>query len=236
MSSTVDSNVIDYVTAATKAVLGMVPFAGSLLAELAGTIIPNQRIDRISRFSVELEGRLSGMDQILIRTNLLDENFTDLLETTARQAAQALTKERLQYLASLVANGMDRERLSFIESKQILRLLGEINDVEVVWLRFYLHPYMSGDVEFREKHKMVLAPITAELGADQATRDKRALQTNYQQHLVSLGLLERPLQVDQKTGAPVYDRSTNDWKHKGHQLTSLGGLVLRQIGFPEETT
>jgi hypothetical protein len=32
----------DYVTSAAKAVLGVVPFAGSLLAEVAGTIIPNQ--------------------------------------------------------------------------------------------------------------------------------------------------------------------------------------------------
>lgn len=31
----------DYVTSAAKSVLGIVPFAGSLLAEVAGTIIPN---------------------------------------------------------------------------------------------------------------------------------------------------------------------------------------------------
>lgn len=52
MPSNVESNATDYVTAAAKAVLGLVPFAGSLLAELAGTIITNQRIDRLSKFSV----------------------------------------------------------------------------------------------------------------------------------------------------------------------------------------
>lgn len=235
MSSTIDSNAIDYVTAAAKAVLGMVPFAGSLLSELAGTIIPNQRIDRLSKFSVLLEDKLSGMDQDFIRTKLRDENFTDLLESTARQAAQAVTEERRLYLANLIANGVDGERLSFVESKQILRLLGEINDIEVIWLRFYLYPYMNGDLEFREKHKAVLAPVSAEYGSDQATQDKRALQQNYLQHLVSLGLLERPLQVDQKTGYPIYDKAAKDWKTQGHQLTSLGRLVLRQIGLLDVT-
>ena len=72
-------------------------------------------------FSVQLEGKLTDMSHDLIRTKLLDENFTDLMESTARQAAQAVTEERLGYLASLIANGIDGERLSFVESKQILR-------------------------------------------------------------------------------------------------------------------
>ena len=49
---------IDYVTSAAKAILGAVPFAGSLLTELAGTVIPNQRIDRIAKFAAVLEYRL----------------------------------------------------------------------------------------------------------------------------------------------------------------------------------
>lgn len=234
MSSSTDSNTTDYVTTAAKAVLGMVPFAGSLLAELAGTIIPNQRIDRLSKFTIQLEGKLTGIDQDLIRTKLRDENFTDLFEATARQAAQAVTEERREYLASLIANGMDDQRLSFVESKQILRVLGEINDVEVIWLRFYLHPYLYGDHAFREKHKTILEPIVATLDSNQPMLDKHSLQQNYLQHLVSLGLLDKPHQLDPKTGYPLFDKTANDWKTRGHQLTPLGRLVLRQIGFAYE--
>jgi hypothetical protein len=36
---------VDYVVSVAKASLGVVPFVGSLLAEIAGTLIPNQRID-----------------------------------------------------------------------------------------------------------------------------------------------------------------------------------------------
>ena len=41
------NNSADYVASAAKSALGAVPFAGSLLSEIAGNIIPNQRIDRI---------------------------------------------------------------------------------------------------------------------------------------------------------------------------------------------
>ncbi len=43
---TLELQKMDYVASAAKAALGVVPFAGSLLVELAGTVIPNQRINR----------------------------------------------------------------------------------------------------------------------------------------------------------------------------------------------
>jgi hypothetical protein len=49
------SQPIDYVTSAAQGILGAIPFAGSLLAELAGTVIPNQQIDRIAKFAEVLE-------------------------------------------------------------------------------------------------------------------------------------------------------------------------------------
>ena len=161
----------------------------------------------------------------------MDENFTDLFESTARQAAQAVTEERRGYLASLVANGIDGERLSFVESKQILRLLSEINDVEVIWLRFFLHPNLNGDHVFREKHKAVIKPISAVLGSNQATLDKHSFQQNYLQHLVSLGLLAKQYQLDSKTGYPLFDKTTNNWKIRGHQLTPLADSFCARSDF-----
>lgn len=69
----------DYVASAAKAALGAVPFAGSLLSEIAGSIIPNQRIDRIVAFAEELESKLSQVDQRLMRAALANEHFTDLI-------------------------------------------------------------------------------------------------------------------------------------------------------------
>jgi hypothetical protein len=215
MNKEIDQNATDYVVATAKAVLGMVPFAGSLLAELAGTIIPKQRIDRLADFAQKLENRFDGLDREQIRSKLTDENFTDLVEETALHAARAITEERRSYLAALLATGVSSDRISFIETKHLLRILGEVNDIEIIWLRFYLHPVINGDHEFRAKHEAVLEPVRATLGSDQATIDRHALQQNYLQHLISLGLLERPLEVDSRTGYPKFDKLSQDWKKKG---------------------
>lgn len=230
-----DNSATDYVAATVKAILGMAPIAGPLLAELAGTIIPKQRADRLASFVSMLDEKLRSMDKDMVRTKLLDENFTDLLEETARHATRSLTEERREYLASLLASGMSKEHVSFVESKHLLRILGEINDVEVIWLRFYLNPHLEGDEEFRATHAQVLEPVAAHIGSDQETVDREALQDNYVQHLVSLGLLSRPLRADAKTGQPTFDRSSGNWRMARARVTPLGRLLLRQIGLYEET-
>jgi hypothetical protein len=234
MTDKLDQNATDYVVSATKSALGMVPFAGSLLAELAGSIIPKQRMDRLIDYARKLEHRLSDLDQDAIRIKLSDENFTDLLEESARQAAQAITDERREYLASLLACGVSEDRVSFVESRHLLRLLSQINDIEVIWLRFYSHRTLNGDNEFRSKHAAILAPIRTTLGSDQETIDRKALQDNYTEHLVSLGLLTRPLRVDSKTGYPEFDKTTKIWKTDLTQTTSLGRLLLKYIGLDSQ--
>jgi hypothetical protein len=226
----IDQNSTDYVVATVKAGLGMVPFAGSILAELAGTIIPKQRTDRLIDFARKLESKLGELEKETLRAKLNDENFTDLLEETTRQAASAITDERRTYLSSLLSVGITDKRVSFIETKHLLRILSQINDIEIIWLRYYLYPLISGDDEFREKHASILEPVFAHIGSDQATIDKRALQESYVQHLVSLGLMERPLQIDSSTGLPIFDRHTRDWKVHSRQVTILGRLLLRYIG------
>lgn len=220
----------DYVASAAKAALGSVPFAGSLLAEIAGTVIPNQRIDRIVRFAMELEKKLADLKRDCVRTHLTDENFTDLVEEGLHQAARSTTDDRRQHIANIVANSLTSEDISFIESKHLLRLLGEVNDIEVIWLRFYLHPTLGGDDEFREKHKHLLSHRVATLGSSQTDIDKETLQQSYKQHLAQLELLSERYKIDSKTKLPEFDRDGRP-KTQGYELTRLGRLFLRQIGF-----
>lgn len=62
------SQASDYISALLKGALGAVPIAGSLLAEIAGTIIPNQRVDRLVSFARALEARLAGVEQQFLRS------------------------------------------------------------------------------------------------------------------------------------------------------------------------
>lgn len=217
----------DYVASAAKSALGMVPFAGSLLAEIAGNVIPNQRIDRIVKYAQALESRLLRIEQDVVKRNMSDENFTDLVEESLRQAARSLTEERRDYISSLVANSISSDDIEHYESKHLLRILGELNDIEVIWLRFYLNPVMNGDTEFREKHDHILNPVAAHFGSSQPQLDKSTLQNSYKEHLASLGLLEKEIDMDTSSRGVKL-------KTKGYRITSLGRLLLREVGFHNE--
>jgi hypothetical protein len=217
----------DYVASAAKSALGMVPFAGSLLAEIAGNVIPNQRIERIVKYAEALETRLSVLEQSVVEQNISDENFTDLVEESLRQAAKSLTDTRRDYISSLVANSISSDDIEHYESKHLLRILGELNDVEIIWLRFYLDPTKGSDTEFREKHRHIINPVSAHMGSKQPEIDKSTLQDSYKEHLTSLGLLEKDIDMD-TSGRGV------KLKTKGYSITSLGRLLLRELGFSNE--
>jgi hypothetical protein len=204
----------DYVASAAKAVLGAAPYVGNLLGELVGVVIPNQRADRLVKFAVELEKRLVTLEdraQDQLRTN---EHFGELLEEGLRQASRSLSDERRQYIASIIANSLTPDAIAHEESRHLLRMLGELNDIEVIWLRSYVDQSMSGDKEFRDKHHDILRPISREMGQPQGEIDRAALQDSYKQHLLQLGLLEAEATRSGST----------------YRLTTLGRLLLRQVG------
>ena len=220
---------------AAKAVLGTVPFIGSLLSELAGTVIPNQRTDRIVKFASILERRLSELEEDFIREQVNNEQFTDLLEEGLRQSARSLSPERREYIAAVIANSLTSQDIEYIESKHLLSILNDINDVEVLWLRSYRENTMGGDSEFREKHRNVLAPIAVSMGSSQQELDKETLQTSYKEHLVRLRLLKHYYKIDRKTKAPQYNAFTGAQEIARYEITPLGKLLLRQIGLGSES-
>lgn len=230
MDHVLDHNATDHAVALSKAALGMIPIAGPFLAELAGTVIPRQRADRLADYARGLADELAAIDQQLLRSKLNNENFTDLLEEGAREAVQSTSVERRAYIAKLISFGLTEDKITHVESKHLLRLLSQLNDIEIIWLRFYDYPIISGDGEFRKRHESVLEPVRATLGSGPDVVDKEALQQNYVERLVSLGLLNRPLLVDSKTRLPVFDPQRGEWKTQGRRTTPLGRLLLRHIG------
>jgi hypothetical protein len=144
------------------------------------------------------------------------------MEDDLHQAAQSLSDERREYIASIITNSLKAEDISYGESKHLLRILGELNDIEIIWLRFFLDPLMNGDHEFREKHKKILEPVSAYYGGSIELIDKEALQNSYKEHLANLGLLQREYETETK-----YARTK--LKTKGYSITSLGRLLLQFI-------
>jgi hypothetical protein len=233
-SEVVRTQAIDYVTSGTKGVLGAVPFTGSLFAEIAGSIIPNQRIDRIADLAVKLDQRIKSLEKEQITSQLNDQEFTDLVEEALRQASRSTTEDRREYLASLVANSLSSEEITHLESKHLMRILGELNDLEVLWLRFFHVPTIGGDQEFRELHKKTFEQRSAYIGCSTEKLDDHALQESYKDHLLKLGLLRRHI-AKSFDGKPEFDTFTGELKVSFIEASSLGRLLLRNIGLiPKE--
>jgi hypothetical protein len=231
--SSLQHNRADYVTSAAKAALGSVPFVGSLLAEVAGTVLPNQRIDRITKFAEVLERRLANLEHEFIEARLTDEYFTDLLEEGLRQSARSLTDERRDYIAAIISNSLSAQDINCVESKHLLRILNEVNDIEVVWLRSYMDPGLMSDNDFREQHQNILQPAVTSMGASREEFNKSVLQASYKEHLAQLNLLECRYKIDAKTKLPKYNLTTGVQEIAGYKITHLGNFLLRQVGFED---
>lgn len=203
---------VDHVTSALKGAVGAVPIVGSMLAEVVGTLIPNQRIDRIADFAQKLHDKIENLEDELLHTRLTNDNFTDLLEESLQQVARATSDTRREYIANLVANGLNNDDLDSIQDKHLLRILGELNDIEVIWLIAYAQEFfVEQQSEFQKRHGNVLRPIGAHMGSDQKEIDEEALQKSYKLHLEREGLLQ------------MNKRGT-------YEISSLGRLLVRRIG------
>lgn len=223
---------IDYVAAGAKSVLGTIPFAGSLLAEVAGSVIPEQRMDRIARFAAALQRRIAHLEEQAVRAEIKNEEFTELLEEALRQAARSTSEERREYLASALANSLTNDAIQHSETKHLLRIMGELNDIEIIWLRFYQDPVLGGDQEFRHKHAGVLERKNAYIGCSTDELDRYALQESYRKHLVDLGLVT-PVISKGRDGHPEFDTFSGNFKISYHHTSPLGNLLLRTIGLSQ---
>ena len=228
--SSLDSNRTDFNAKIAKTVVGLVPYAGGVLAELVDSIIPHQRMDRLVKFCKELDDRILKIENKNIHELFQNEEFVDLIEESFVQASRATTDERREYIVFIVVNGITDETVNYQDSKYLLRLLSELNDIEVIWLRFYLDPTLAGDTEYRKLHENVLTRVSSYKGADKETINKASIQKSYKEHLERLKLIKGNIRFDNKTNLPEFDRITGLPKVTYHQLTALGKMLLEHIG------
>lgn len=221
--------------AAVRGGLSAIPFLGSPLGEIIGITIPNQRLDRVVRFCRLLNRRLNAVEKSFLESRLRDESFTDLIEEGIIQAARSLSDERRNYIASVIISGLTSDDIQASESRHLLRILNEINDIEVVWLQYYSDSYIEEDEEFTETHKEILQPVIALMGSPQEELNKATLQDSYKEHLCQLGLLEHQYQIDNRTGIPEFNSTTGSLEVSEYRMTSLGELLINEIGLGKES-
>jgi len=221
---------VDLSVAALKGVIGALPFIGPLVAEVVGTLIPDQRVDRIERFLKKLDDKVSRLDGERVEERFESPEFVDLLEDGMYQAARALSDERLDYIASLLKNGLGDDELRHIELKRLLSLLDEINDAEIVILRSQAyHPESDPDSNFRKRHANVLKIRAASTDSNQREMDEAAIYDSFKNHLIDLGLLRPRYKKPRRGQLPEFDLKTGRVKSSGREITPLGRLLLRYV-------
>lgn len=226
----VSQNRTDVAAALAEGALGSLPFIGPMVAAIVGTIIPNQRMDRITEFLGMLEKKLENLEKDMLEERMRSEEFVDLFEDGTFQAARALSAERRERIAALLKNSLTSSDLEHIQQKQLLSLLGEINDAELIILQAHgldLDPW--AEEEFYERHEDTIRGPLALLGSSQEEGDRQAVHDSYRAHLTRLGLLRATYKKPKKGELPEWDLKTGMLKAKGYEITPLGRLLLRQI-------
>lgn len=215
------SNTADRFASVLRGVLGAIPTVGPLLAEVTCSLIPQQKLDRMSAFVQRLDALAKENSA---RISVLEERFRteeglDLLEESMTQAVRAVSDFRRVLLAQFIFTALTQNEMKYGESKKLLNLFRELTDQEVLILCYYVEdPYITPSQRhsrLRKEHPELFKLYTSVLGNSQEEIDQGALQKSYYNTLIRLGLLE-------EYGTP-------------YSTTELGKLMLRYMDvFPSD--
>ena len=204
-----------------------VPTIGPIVAHLVGSLIPDQRLQRIERFLQLLERRLNDMERADLQGRLAKPTKVHLFENGAEQAVRALTDERIGLIASVVANGITGEKKEELEAKRVLNVLRELDDAQIIMLAAKLQKNWG---DFRDRHAQVVYRPVVTFGSEDEDRDKAALYDAARAQLVRLGLLSPVFRSLKKGELPEFDPKTGMMKSTRDQITPLGRMVLQHVG------
>ena len=221
----------DVVATIGKGLVGAIPFVGPLAAEIVGTIIPNQRIDRIESTLRLLESKILESDKEKVKQRIVTPEYVDLMEDGFWQTVRALSEERKDYIASLLKNSLTDDELKCIEYKRLIFILGELNDIEILILKSKSMERGTREYqEFYDAQKNSIAwLIPIDSGATQEEKDRYAIYKTYNLHLTNLGLLKGRFKTLRKGDLPEFDQETGMIKATSYGITMLGRLLLRSI-------
>jgi hypothetical protein len=202
---------------------GSVPWVGAVLSEIVSSLIPNQKLDRLSAFATLLGRRLEGLEEDF-RTQLVDDENVLFFEDVLIEAARAVTEERRERLAALVCNGVREKSFEPSYKRRLLQIVGQVNDMELLILDGYNPKPGQG---WRPSPR---GPDSRD-SSSQALKDMRAVHDSFEPHLLDLGLLSRRFERPGLSGRkePEIDLKTGMARSTGLQITDLGSALMRFV-------
>jgi hypothetical protein len=211
----VHANEVDHAVNAWSATISALPGAGSILAEVVRTIVPNQRMDRMGEYLKELDIELSDVRRDLLETKTGTQEFGDLFRDTAYQAADTSSQDRRHRLAALLRNSLTHDEIAHEQERKLLSILGQLNDAELIILGYFGTDMVGekADEYLRRHGDLVMAPMLETGMSDEESHDE-TMKQEYRTTLNRLGLT-----------AP---------NNRGSEhITRFGRLLLHYIDGPE---
>jgi hypothetical protein len=191
----------DFAVAVVKGLAGAIPFAGSIVSELVGKIIPEQRIHRLEDYARFLNERLEKIDQARLDERIRNPQNVDLFEEGAIQSIRALSASRREHIARLVAYGIAGDEKERLEARRLLDLIKEIDDDQIIILTSYLRKH-DRDELFRNTHKAILRPERPHINSSTEERERYAVASVARDQLIRLGLLLPQFKLPNKGEMP----------------------------------
>lgn len=205
----------DVAVALTKGLAGLAPGVGPLLGEAIGTVIPNQRIDRVADFARNLGRKIDLLSLEVERLRCFLESGVGLevFEALVLQVARSTSARRREYLASLFVNAVWSADFDHEKTMVLLRLMDELTDAELVFLQLFAIEDDEERWEFAHRFEAVVGGIDRTSGAPR-DRERYAVQEGQLQNLRRAGVISG--------GAAI-------------GVTELGKMLLREIHDPAST-
>ena len=215
----------DRTVAIARAAGSLVP-GGQVIAELIGEIIPNQRIERLERYTRRLAERVDHLE-----TTKGTHERVALFEDGAFLAIRATTEDRMKHIADVVSNGLNGSEQEVLDGRRLLNLLSQLDVDDIIFLESKIHGRLETAV--KRHPDIVREPFVSQASGDEE-RDHAILWRLRERTLIRLGLLQVKYRKPKRGEMPEFDQTTGMIKAQGSKLTRLGLMLLRHLGLADE--
>lgn len=186
---------------------------------VAGKLFPNTLQERVRTVLAATIRRLEAQNRRLRR---LEHRIQDLggqhialLQEGLESAARATSDERIELIGAIVGDGLSADELHAEFERSHLRLLNSLTDRDLKVLSAKVRPKFHPP-----------GPLLS-MDAAEERNLKRAINIMAESHLLSLGLIEEPVRVEQRPTLGSGPPSVH-LKRQSRIVTALGrSLVLR---------
>jgi hypothetical protein len=160
---------------------------GAFLVAVFEEVRAEVQRERVGLFVGDLEPHLTSYRGQELVAWLQEPARYDFFVEAVGQAIRTSNRERHRQIASVVAHGLTADSIGVTERAYLLRILGELNDAEVVVLLSYRHAE-SGNRDAFVTCRPEIFDLDEPFRASTLI-PKRQLYEAYVQHLLRLGLL-----------------------------------------------